>query len=95
MNDREKSDGLVVPRKSPNEEEAMEGRGPALRNSGQPNADRTQSRGTVSSGLDRVREVARRPDRPKFTALLHHITPERLRQSYAKLKRNAAPAWTG
>ena len=95
MNDREKSDGLVVPGKSPNEEEAMEGRSPMVRNSDQPNAVRTQSREAASNGLERVREAARRHDGAKFTALLHHITKERLQQSYMKLKRNAAAGVDG
>ena len=95
MNDREKSDGQLVPGKSPNEEEAMEGRRPTKRNSEQPNAVRTQGREAVSNGLDRVREAARRHDGAKFTALLHHITPERLKESYGRLKRNAAPGVDG
>jgi len=44
----------------------------------------------VSSGLERVREVARRHDREKFTALLHHLSVERLTASYRKLKRKVA-----
>lgn len=95
MNDREKSDGLVVPEKSPNEQEAMEGSSPMKRNSGQRSTDRTQSRRAVSNGLDRVREAARRHDGEKFTALLHHITPERLTDSYRKLKRTAATGVDG
>jgi RNA-directed DNA polymerase len=95
MNDREKSDGCVVPEKSPNEEEAMEGRRPTKRNLEQPNAVRTQSRAAASKGLDRVREAARRDEGAKFTALLHHLTPERLKASYGTLKRNAAPGVDG
>ncbi|HEX9607004.1 MAG TPA: group II intron reverse transcriptase/maturase [Gemmatimonadaceae bacterium] len=95
MNDREKSDGLVVPKKSPNEKEAMEGSSSMERNSGQRNTDRTQSRSEVSRELDRVREAARRHDGEKFTALLHHITPERLTESYRKLKRNVATGVDG
>jgi group II intron reverse transcriptase/maturase len=89
MNDREKSDGLVVPKKPPNGKEAVEGSSPAKRNSGQRSTDRTQSRSKVSQELDRVREAARRGG-TKFTALLHHITPERLTESYRALKRNVA-----
>ena len=49
MNERRKSDGPVVPLKSPNNAgqpvaEAMEGRGPAKGNLPQQNARRTQSR---------------------------------------------------
>ena len=59
MKGREKSDGRVVPEKSPNVKEAMEGRRPTKRSSGQRNTDRTQSRNEVSHGLERVREAAR------------------------------------
>lgn len=45
--------------------------------------------------MDRVREAARRHDGKKFTALLHHITPERLTESYRKLKRNVATGVDG
>lgn len=95
MNDREKSDGLVVPEKSPNQKEAMEGSSPTRRSSGQRNTDRTQSRSEVSRELDRVREAAQRHDGKKFTALLHHITPQRLTESYRKLKRNVATGVDG
>jgi hypothetical protein len=49
MNGPEKSDGLVVPTKSPNDtsllvKEAAEGRWPAKGNTGRQNAPRTQSR---------------------------------------------------
>ena len=54
-------------------------------------APRTQSRTSVSSGLERVREVARRDRCARFTALLHHVTEELLKGSYYALKRNAAP----
>jgi group II intron reverse transcriptase/maturase len=46
-------------------------------------------------GLQRVREVARRDKRARFTALLHHITPQRLRESFYALKRDAAPGVDG
>jgi RNA-directed DNA polymerase len=65
MNGPEKSDGLVVPTKSPNKAgipaaEAMEGRSPAKGNTGGQNAPRTQCRTSVPSALDRVREAARK-----------------------------------
>src|SRR4029077_12281680 len=56
---------------------------------------RTQSRVAASSDLQRVREAARRDKRARFTALLHHITLQRLRESFYALKRGAAPGVDG
>lgn len=100
-NDLEKSDGLVVPTKLPNgagvtaAEEAMEGRGPAEGNTEEQNAPRTQSRVGAPSALDRVCEAAKRDKTKRFTALLHHVTIERLRNAYLALKRNAAAGVDG
>lgn len=74
MNGRGKSDSFVVPGKSPNEagyaaEEAMEGRGLAKGNADETDTHRTQSRARVTSGLERVRNVARRDKKQQFTAL--------------------------
>jgi retron-type reverse transcriptase len=69
----------------------MEGRRPAKENIGQATPPRTQSRTSELSGLRGVREVARRDKRARFTALLHHVTPQLLRDSYHALKREAAP----
>jgi hypothetical protein len=41
-------------------------------------------------GLDGVREAARRNKGMQFTALLHHITPQLLAQSFYALRRDAA-----
>lgn len=43
------------------------------------------------NGLDRIREAAKRDKKTRFTALMHHITTELLRESYYGLKRNAVP----
>ena len=43
------------------------------------------------SGLDRIREAARKDKSLRFTSLMHHITVDLLRDSYYALKRNAAP----
>jgi group II intron reverse transcriptase/maturase len=56
---------------------------------------RTQGREGAGSGLDRVREVARRDKKVRFTALLHHVDVARLRQAYFRLKRDAAPGIDG
>ncbi len=100
MNESEKSDGLVVPTKSPNEagspaEEAMEGRSPAKGNTGGQNVPRTQRRTSTPSALDRVREAARKDRKKQFTALLHHVTIDRLRDAFFALARKAAAGVDG
>jgi len=93
----EKSDACVVPVKDSNKgaaskpapTEGLEGRRAAKRNAEQPPAPRTQSRIGASKGLDGVREAARAQkasgEKVKFTALMHHLTPERLIDSFMKL----------
>lgn len=99
--DRGKSDGPVVPTKPPNNAgptaaEAVEGRGPAEGNAGQQNAPRTQSRDHgAPSALDRVRQIARRDKKVRFTALLHHVTIDRLRDAFRALSRHAAAGVDG
>jgi RNA-directed DNA polymerase len=100
MNGPEKSDGLVVPTKPPNDagqpaKEVVEGRGPAKGNTGEQNAPRTQSRTGAPSALDRVREAARTDRKKRFTALLHHVTTDRLRAAYLALQRKAAAGVDG
>ena len=46
-------------------------------------------------GLLGVREAAKRDRKMRFTALLHHVTPELLQASYFELKRSAAPGVDG
>jgi Retron-type reverse transcriptase len=45
--------------------------------------------------LDRVRHAARQRKKEKFTALLHHVTIELLRDAFLALKRHAAPGVDG
>ncbi|EQD70693.1 RNA-directed DNA polymerase (Reverse transcriptase), partial [mine drainage metagenome] len=47
------------------------------------------------NALDRVRRVARRDKEARFTALLHHVTVERLRAAYQGLRPDAAPGVDG
>lgn len=47
------------------------------------------------SGLDRIREAARRDKNLRFNNLMHHITIDRLREAYEALKRDAAPGIDG
>jgi group II intron reverse transcriptase/maturase len=49
----------------------------------------------VSPGLDRVRHAARQRKKERFTALLHHVTVDLLRDAFLALKRRAAPGVDG
>ncbi len=96
------SDGLVVPTKRANKADAYalaaesaEGRRPIKGNAPQAHSCRTQSRGSESQGLWRVRQAARRDRRIRFTALFHHITPQLLRASYWELNHQAVPGIDG
>ena len=101
MNEHRKSDGPVVPLKSPNNAgqpaaEVMEERGPAKGNPLKQNAPRTLGREGASSALERVRLAAARDRRMRFTALLHHIYDlETLRGAYFSLKKEAAAGVDG
>ncbi len=100
MNDSGESYSAIVPTKRSNEsqggpKEIAEGRALTEENAEQPNSNRTPSRDLGLSGLERVREAARRDKQLKFTALLHHINIDLLRRSYCGLKRQAAPGVDG
>jgi hypothetical protein len=92
MHAGEESDNGVVAMKQPNnngrprggqpEAEAVEPSPLAEENAAQPNVGRTQSRETTSSGLSRVRQAAREGKQQRFTALLHHLSVDLLRESY-------------
>jgi RNA-directed DNA polymerase len=96
MDDDEHSDIFIVPTKHLNKvsdvltAEGVEERKMTKGNSEQPHACRTQCRESVTLGLDRVRRKAKADKGMKFTALLHHVTPERLIEAFGLLKRNAA-----
>ena len=49
----------------------------------------------MSSDLDRVRQVARKDRDVRFTALLHHVTVDRLREAYRAISPNAAAGVDG
>lgn len=103
----EKSDACVVPMNNSNngaaskpaQAEGREGRRAAKRNTETPPAPRTQRRTRASRGLDGVREAARAAKvagkEVRFTALLHHVTPTLLRDSFKQLKRDAAAGVDG
>src|SRR5271167_4604844 len=60
-----------------------------------PATCRTPSRESVSQGLERVREAAKQRKKERFTALLHHVTVDLLKDAYSWLKREAAPGVDG
>ena len=96
MNERGKSDNLVVPAKPPNNAgepvaEVVEGRGLAEGNTARPTRPGRSAGHGVPSGLDRVREVARRDKDARFTALLHHVDLDRLWAAYVAINPKAAP----
>ena len=101
MNDRRESDSRVVPAKLANKAEesaaeSVEGRRLDKGNTDQQNACRTQSRDvSASSALDRVRQVAAKDRDARFTALLHHVDVDRLRDAYRALSPKAAAGVDG
>lgn len=94
----EKSDTSIVPRKPANNAksqgnaaEQAEGRGVTKGNANKRPASRTQSRiHDASMALEGIRQIARQDKNVRFTALLHHVTPQLLRESFYALRRNAA-----
>jgi RNA-directed DNA polymerase len=100
MNGREKSDSAIVAMKPANKAgrpaaEWVERRAGTEGNTDQPRTRRAQNRSGVSQGLERVRQAARQRKKEKFTALLHHVTVDLLRESFYALKRKAAPGVDG
>src|SRR5215468_5181087 len=75
--------------------ESREGRPLIKENAGQPNTYPTQSGKGVTQGLAGVRKAARENKEMRFTALLHHLTVDLLRESFYSLKRKAAPGVDG
>ena len=95
MHGQEKSDPAIVAMKPSNKAgqpvaEAAEPRAGAEGNADQTGARRALNRESASHGLDRVRQAARLRKKERFTALLHHIDVEALREAFRGLKRDAA-----
>src|SRR5437764_31642 len=61
----------------------------------QANTRPTQSGIRVSQGLRGVRQAAQVRKQERFTALLHHVTVDLLKESFNALKRKAAPGVDG
>ena len=90
----------IVPAKQPNEgrggpKEVVEGRPLTKENTEQTDPCQTPSWGSGPSGLERVREAAKKDGKLQFTALLHHVNIDLLRRSYHSLKRRAAAGVDG
>jgi len=64
-------------------------------NTAESRTRRTPSRESVFQGLDRVRQTAKARQKERFTALLHHVSVDLLKDAYFWLKRNAAPGVDG
>src|SRR6516225_2311207 len=97
---QEKSDCAVVPVNRPNQEgqpsaEVGEGRAQTEENIVQSRMSPTQGGNRMSLGLDGVRKAASVKKQERFTALLHHVTLNLLRDSFFALKRQAAPGVDG
>jgi len=93
-----KSYSPVVPTNPPNKAlaaEAVEERGLAKGNTAGKTRSGLRAGTRVSHALDRVRQVAERDQEVKFTALLHHVTVERLRDAYWAIRPKAAPGVDG
>ena len=95
MHERGKSDNSVVPAKPPNKAggpvaEVVEGRGLAEGNTDSSTRPGRSAGPGVPSGLDRVREVARKDKEARFTALLHHVDLSRLWAAFVAINPKAA-----
>jgi len=100
MHVTEESHSGIVPMNHSNKDEnasaeSGEGRPLIKENVRQPNTSPTQSGERGSQGLAGVRKAAGNNKEMKFTALLHHLTVELLRESFHCLKRKAAPGVDG
>jgi group II intron reverse transcriptase/maturase len=96
----EESDSGIIPMSHSNQGERLlaeseEGRPLIKENTRQSSTHPTQGGARVSQGLAGVRRAARERKETKFTALLHHLTVDLLRESFYALKRKAAPGVDG
>jgi RNA-directed DNA polymerase len=96
----EESDCAIVPMNLSNKEgqpsaEIGEGRARTKENIAPSHTRPTQSGERVSQGLGGVRQAARERREERFTALLHHLSVDLLRDSFYALQRRAAPGVDG
>jgi RNA-directed DNA polymerase len=91
----QESDSGVVPMKGSNKggqptAESLEGRPETKENVREPRMRPTQGGLRMSQGLEGVRQAAKERKQEKFTALLHHLTIDLLRECFYNIKRSAA-----
>src|SRR2546427_1039528 len=96
----EKSDGAVLPVNQPNKggqpsAEAGEVRAQTRENIVQSHMHPTRSGKRMSQGLDGVRKAAKERKQERFSALLHHLKVDLLRDSFYALQRKASPGVDG
>src|SRR3954451_14998544 len=94
MNDCGKSDGRVVPAKLPNNAgvpvaEAVEERRPAEGKAASKTRPGPRAGFDAPSALDRVRYCAQQEKGTQFTALLHHVSVDRLQAAYRAINPRA------
>jgi group II intron reverse transcriptase/maturase len=95
-----KSDAAIVATKPTNEaersaEEPVERRAATKGNADQQSTSRTPSRTSVAQALERIRRTARERKKERFTALLHHIGTDLLKEVFYELEKNAAAGVDG
>ena len=100
MHGREKSDPAIVAKKPANKAGRPAAESVERRAGAEGNADQQQHAPDTEPGkrvqaLDRVRQAARQRKKERFTALLHHVNVDLLRQAFFALKRDAAPGVDG
>ena len=101
MNAGEESDSGIVPMKGSNKSapalaESVEGRPPIKENIMEQRTFPTPSGDSdVITKLQGVRRTAKEKKQERFTALLHHVTVDLLRESFHRLKKQAAPGVDG
>jgi RNA-directed DNA polymerase len=95
------SDGPIVPAKRANKAgqpaaaESVEERGSTKRNVFAVGHARDTEPNQRVDRLEGVRQAARKDKKARFTALLHHVTPQLLLASFYELKRTAKPGVDG
>src|SRR5512133_3553018 len=98
MNWPGQSDRVVGPANPPNKAAGAEAGEERERTKGNTAGETRPGRSAglgVSSELGRVRQVAQRDKGARFTALLHHVSLERLVMAYRDLSPRAAPGVDG
>ena len=100
MHERGRSDSPVVPAKPSNKAalavaEVVEGRGLAKENTTNKTCPGHRVGPGAPSALARVRQVAQQDKEARFTALMHHVSVDRLRWAYWAISPKAAAGVDG